>query len=86
MAYSMNNRDEIFDTLCDVLVEMFEADRADISMEARLYEDLDIDSIDAIDLVVKVKDITGKRVKPEDFKAVRTVGDVVIAIERLLGI
>ncbi|MGS2723241.1 acyl carrier protein [Porticoccus sp. GXU_MW_L64] len=86
MAYAMNNRDEIFDTLCDVLVEMFEADKGDITMEARLYEDLDIDSIDAIDLVVKVKDITGKRVKPEDFKAVRTVGDVVVAIERLLGI
>lgn len=80
----MNNREEIFQTLAGILEEMFEADPSAITLESRLYEDLDIDSIDAIDMVVRVKEITGKRVKPEDFKSVRTVGDVVEAIERLL--
>lgn len=84
MINEMNNREEIFGALKNILAEMFEVDESAVEMNSRLYEDLDIDSIDAIDLVVRVKEITGKRVKPEDFKNVRTVGDVVEAVERLL--
>ncbi len=84
MINDMTSRQEIFYTLKEILAEMFEADKSVITMESRLYQDLDIDSIDAIDLVVRVREITGKRVKPEDFKSVRTVGDVVEAVERLL--
>ena len=45
--------------------------------------DLDVDSIDAIDLVVKIKELTGKQVQPEDFKNVRTVQDVVTVIQNM---
>ena len=41
------------------------------------------DSIDAIDLVVKIKELTGKQVNPEDFKNVRTVQDVVVVIQNM---
>jgi acyl carrier protein len=68
---------EIFARLRDLLVELFEVEPSKITLEANLYKDLDIDSIDAVDLIIKLKEITGRRVQPEAFKQVRTVGDVV---------
>lgn len=80
----MNTQDEILAQLKDILTDMFEIDAADITLDAELYDDLDIDSIDAVDLVVKLRDVTGKKISPEDFKAVRTVKDVVDSIEKLM--
>ena len=81
---TLSSRDEIAAQLVDILVEMFEVDAADVKGDAQLYDDLDIDSIDAVDLIVKLKELTGKKVDPEDFKEIRTVNDVVDAIEGLL--
>lgn len=78
------SRDDIFAQVRKILVELFEIDADEIHLDARLYEDLDIDSIDAVDMVVELKRFTGRRVNPEDFKAVRTIDDVVTAVERLL--
>ncbi|MDF3888455.1 acyl carrier protein [Cupriavidus basilensis] len=75
--------DEIFARVAAVLEETFEIDRARILPEARLYEDLDIDSIDAVDLLVKLKPMLDRPIKPEQFKAVRTVQDVVQALALL---
>jgi acyl carrier protein len=63
---------------------MFELDRTKITLQANLYTDLDIDSIDAVDLAVKFKELTGKRLQREVFKSVRTVQDVVDALGGLL--
>jgi acyl carrier protein len=52
-------------------------------LDANLYTDLDIDSIDAVDIAVKLKQLTGKRLQPEIFKSVRTVRDVVNALTGL---
>lgn len=79
------NREEIQDKIVSVLTELFELEAKDIKPESHLYEDLDIDSIDAVDLVVELKKITGKKMKPEDFKNVRTVGDVIDAVEALFN-
>ncbi len=68
-----------------ILHETFEIDGARVVPEARLNEDLDIDSIDAVDLIVKLKPLVGKRLRPEVFKSVRTVGDVVEALHALVG-
>lgn len=81
----VSNREELFDELRTILVEMFELDAADVVLEARLYEDLDIDSIDAVDLVIRLRELTGTRVDPEDFRSVRTVQDVVDTTARLLA-
>lgn len=64
----------------DLLAEMFELDKAALTADSNLYEDLDIDSIDAVDLAVKLKQLTGKRMQPEIFKTIRTIGDVVDAL------
>ncbi|EDQ00547.1 acyl carrier protein [Shewanella benthica] len=80
----MQSREQILQALTRILVDEFEIDEADISPSASLYEELDLDSIDAIDLVIKLQQMTGKKIKPEEFKAVRTVDDVVSAIEGLV--
>jgi len=79
----MQSREHIYQTLADILVEEFEIEADDISLEANLYTDLDLDSIDAIDLVIKLRDITNEKIEPEVFKLVRTVEDVVNEIEKL---
>ena len=80
----MTTREEILTAIKEIMVEMFEIDEQAITLEARLYEDLDFDSIDAVDMVVKLKEMTGKAMKPEDFKTARTVGDVVEAVYKIL--
>lgn len=75
---------EIMDRLRSILVETFDIEADRVSPQARLYDDLDIDSIDAVDLIVKLKPLVGKRLQPETFKAVRTVQDVVDALQGLL--
>lgn len=81
----MRTEKEIFDKLRDILVELFEIDPAKIQAQARFFEDLDIDSIDVIDLLLKLNEVTGKKLQAEQFKHVRTVGDVVNALTALLN-
>ncbi|CAN5922254.1 acyl carrier protein [soil metagenome] len=80
----MLSKDEVYARLSQYLTEMFEVPAAKIRPEARLYEELDLDSIDALDLVVKLQEITGRRIAPQEFKTVRTVGDVVDRVCALL--
>lgn len=83
--YGMKNREEILTVIKEIMVEMFEIDEQAITLEARLYEDLDFDSIDAVDMIVRLKEMTGKSVKPEDFKTARSIGDVVEAVYKMLN-
>ncbi len=78
--------EQLFTLLSNILEEAFEVDAEDITLEANLYEDLDLDSIDAVDLVVKLREQTGKKIEPGDFKQVRTVEDVIVAIKKLLDL
>ena len=77
-------REEIYAHVRDTLVDLFEIDAARITPEANLYTELDIDSIDAVDLVLKLKEYTGQKLVPQQFKHVRTVGDVVEAVQAIL--
>ncbi|QEM89368.1 acyl carrier protein [Kosakonia radicincitans] len=80
----MTEKNEIYQEVSALLIKLFEIDPQDISPDARLYEELELDSIDAVDMIVHLQKKTGKKIKPEEFKAVRTVQDVVDAVERLL--
>jgi acyl carrier protein len=81
----MLSRDAIFEHLREYLDEMFEIPRERVTLDAKLFEELDLDSIDAVDLVVKLQDLTGRRIKPEAFKSVRTVGDVVECVHVMMN-
>jgi len=79
----MKTQEEIFATLKQIMSEMFELAPDNIVLDANLGDDLDIDSIDAVDLMVRLREITGKRINPEDFKNARTVRDVVETVHRI---
>ena len=81
----MNNKEEIYLKVVSIFKELFEIEAQQITLEANLYQDLDIDSIDAVDLMVELKKMTGKKIQPEEFKSVRTVQDVVDQVYKLLN-
>ena len=76
----MQSREDIFAVLRDALVELFELEPERVTPAANLYTDLEIDSIDAIDLIDHIKRQTGHKLAAEDFRTVRTVQDVVDAV------
>jgi acyl carrier protein len=78
-------RDEVLAHLADDMHTLFEIPRESVVPQARLYEDLDLDSIDAVDLLVKLRELTGRRISPDDYKTVRTVGDVLDRVMDLLA-
>jgi acyl carrier protein len=79
----MRSKEEIFITLQSLVAEMFELSESDVHLSSRLREDLELDSIDAVDLMVKLRNLTGQRVNPEDFKNSLTIEDVVNTIYQL---
>ncbi|HCW21314.1 MAG TPA: acyl carrier protein, partial [Achromobacter sp.] len=67
----MHTREDIFNTLRDALVELFEIEPDRVTPQANLYTDLEIDSIDAIDLIDHVRRQTGRKLDANDFRTVR---------------
>jgi len=77
-------KDDIYQRIVSILHETFDIDPARIAPSAALGPDLDIDSIDAVDLIVQLKPLVGRRLQPDAFKSVRTVQDVVDAVYQLM--
>ncbi len=75
---------ELFDHIARLLTDSFEIEPALVVPTARLHGDLDIDSIDAVDLIVQLKPLLGRNLQPDAFKSVRTVQDVVDVVHGLL--
>jgi acyl carrier protein len=76
---------EILERIRAIFKENFGIQPERVTPQAHLFEELDLDSIDAVDLAIKLQEMTGRRIKPEEFKSVRTVGDVIAAVESLLA-
>lgn len=74
---------EIFDHTKQILIRLFELDESMLTPDARLYEDLDIDSIDTVDMLIELKRFTGANVRPEHFKQARTLQDIVEVVAKL---
>jgi acyl carrier protein len=82
---SLKTKDEIMAAVVAALNETFGIEKSRLVPAAELYKDLEIDSIDAIDLMVKLQKMIGKRMQPEAFNAVRTIDYVVNVIEKLVN-
>lgn len=84
------SRDEIKEMVNSILMEEFEKDSAELTEDANLFEDLELDSLDGIDLIVAlekaVKNKTGKDFKIEEEKAknLKTVGSIYDIIQELI--
>ena len=81
----MKTEQEIEATIKKILVEDFEVDETQLKPETNLFTELDLDSIDAVDLVVRLQQETGKKVNPEDFRTLRTLRDVTQAVAKLVN-
>ena len=77
--------EDIQKKVTEILVTDFECDPEKLTPEVNLFTDLDLDSIDAIDLTVRLQQETGRKVNPEDFRSIRTLADVVAAVKKLLA-
>jgi len=80
----MQTREEVIEQIKASLVELFEIAPEQITLEARLNDDLEIDSIDAVDLLDRLRRQTGRRISADEFRSVRTVGDLVDAVHALV--
>ncbi|MBC8413055.1 acyl carrier protein [bacterium] len=80
----MKNKINVFNEVKSVIIDLFDIDPGMITRDAKLYENLDIDSIDAVDMVIQLQKIVNKKIDPAEFKKVRTVGDIVTAVEKML--
>lgn len=77
-------KEEIFAEVKNILIEELEVDEGAINLGANLFEDLDLDSIDAVDIAVRMQKFTSKKLSPEEFKKIRTINDIVEAVYALL--
>ena len=78
------SREEIRAEVTTTLSQMFGIDESQIKPESHLYEDLDLDSIDAVDFAVTLQQHTDRRFEPKEFESIRTVDDVVDAVCKIL--
>ena len=85
MDFDITNKEAVYQEICKILVEDFELDPAALKPEAKLFEELDLDSIDAVDLVVKLQQMTGIQVQPDDFKQIQTLQDITDVVYELLN-
>ena len=79
------SKEDILKRLYEILKNDFEIEESLLNENADLFDDLELDSIDAVDLAVKLQEFTEKRISPDNFKQIRTINDVVCAIYDLLG-
>ena len=78
-------REEINKMLIDVLREAFDLSEEALIPNAKLYEDLDLDSLDAIDLAVKLKNDMGVTLNEEEMRSLIEFSDLVDLMEKKLN-
>ncbi len=75
------SKPEILQKIQAMMQELFELDAGRVRPEARLVDDLKLDSLDALDLAVKVEEVTGLAFDEAKIRELRTVEDVMLEIE-----
>ncbi|WP_339724039.1 acyl carrier protein [uncultured Paraglaciecola sp.] len=79
------NKEQILSMVTTILVNEFEIDEAQITPATNIYEELDIDSIDVVDLVVRLRAETGRSIEPDNFKQVRTIEDLLVVLDKVIN-
>jgi len=74
------NKDAIYEKIKELMVSEFKLDADSISLEKHLSNDLQLDSLDIVDLLLRLSDYIGKKIDPAPFKDVRTVQDLVDSV------
>jgi acyl carrier protein len=79
------SREQILGEIQRFMKELFELEADRVTPEARLIEDLELDSLDAIDLAVKVEEQIGTSFDEQKIRSLRTIDDVVTALQELIA-
>lgn len=79
------SKEQIEATIRKILSEEFDVAPERLTPDVNLFTELDLDSIDAVDLVVRLQQETGKKVNPEEFRQIRTLSDVVSVVAKLVN-
>lgn len=69
--------EETFQTVKDIIVDSLSCDEEDVTLEARLAEDLNADSLDAVELMMAIEDAFGIEVPDEAAQEMKTVRSIV---------
>ena len=70
-----------FEKVRDRIVETLSCDADKVTMEARLAEDLEADSLDAVELNMALEEALGFAIDDEELQNMKTVGDIVRYLE-----
>ena len=71
-----------FDELKEIMIDTLGCDDEKITMEASLAEDLNIDSLDAVELVMAIEEKYGVKIPDEELGNLQTVSDIISAVEK----
>lgn len=71
----------VFEKVSNILANQFDVDESEISMETKLIEDLNADSLDFVDLIMSLEDEFSLEFNEEESDKYKTVGDIVKHIE-----
>jgi acyl carrier protein len=85
MSRSVLSKEAIFERLKHLLIKEFELREEDVVPAAHLATDLDLDSIDWIDMAVALEQETGQKLLEDDLSAIRTIQDVVDLLHQRLN-
>ncbi|MBW2290548.1 MAG: acyl carrier protein [Deltaproteobacteria bacterium] len=77
----MLSRDEIIAMVSEVLQQEFDFTSEELKLDTHLVDDLDLDSIDAIDMAVRLEERTGLHFEDDDLKSLQTIRDIVDKID-----
>jgi acyl carrier protein len=81
----MKTKEAIFVRIQKVLVEVFELEAEKITLDSNIYKDLDFDSLDTVELAVRLGTETGISLQEEELRAIRTIGDAVDIIHQRIN-
>ncbi len=81
---SIESTKDTFDRVQEIMVELFELEPDQINLQAHLVNDLDLDSIDAVDMIVQIQSKSGIAVNEDAFRNLRTIADVVELMDVML--
>lgn len=69
------NKQEVIETINKFLVEDFELNPADLTPEKQIVAELELDSLDVVDIIVRVNEIFGVKLDKESLIGIKTLGE-----------
>ena len=73
---------DMFQKVKDIIVDMLGVDPAKVTLEARFREDLEADSLDLVELIMKFEEEFGGTISDEEAQQLKTVGQVVEYLDK----